>query len=130
MNNNLNLNKSIIRLIRNFVINFLIIMAFAGFFDNSLHIDSFKYGIYASFLITLLNRFLKPILVMISILPILLSFGIFLIIINAVIIEIVSSILAPNFEVSSFSAALFLSIIISVFSYFLNNENKIIIKKF
>ncbi|AME09605.1 MULTISPECIES: phage holin family protein [Gemella] len=117
--------------VKSIVINFLIVLAFSGLFGNSLRIEKPIYGFVGAVLITLLYMFIRPLLFMLSIIPIIMTFGIFIVFINAFLITLVSYLLAPRFEISSFASALFLAVFISLFNMFLNsNDRKIIIKKF
>ena len=98
--------------IKSTVVNCLIVIAFSGLFN-------------------ILYMFIRPIILMISIVPIIMTFGIFIVIINALLIMFVSYLLSPHFEVASFGSAFFLAIFISIFNALLNsNDRKIIIKKF
>ena len=119
-------------LIKSAVVNCLIVIAFSGLFNGSLRIDKPIYGFYGALLLTILYMFIRPIILMISIVPIIMTFGIFIVIINALLIMFVSYLLSPHFEVaSSFGSAFFLAIFISIFNALLNsNDRKIIIKKF
>ena len=116
--------------IRGTIINFLVLLAFSGLFGNSLTITKPLYGFYAAIILTILYMFIKPLLVMISIIPIVMTFGIFMVVINAGLILLVSYLMMPEFEVSSFGAAFFLAIFISVLNGLLNSNNNITIKKF
>ena len=110
--------------VKSIVVNTLIILAFSGLFRSSLLIDKPSYGFYGATLITLMYMF-------ISIVPIIMTFGIFIVVINAGIILLVSYLLAPHFIVSSFGSAFFLAIFISIFNALLNTgDRKIIIKRF
>ncbi|MGX7111253.1 phage holin family protein [Gemella cuniculi] len=124
--------KSIIwNFIKSVIINSLIVLAFSGLFSNSLRIEKTIYGFYGALLITLFYMFIRPLLMLVSIIPIVMTFGIFIVIINAFLIALVSYLLAPRFEVASFGAAFFLAIFISLFNALLNsNDRKIIIKRF
>lgn len=124
-------NTAIWNFIKNIIINFLILLAFSGLFNNSLHITKPIYGLAGSFLITVMYMFIRPLLMLVSIVPIIMTFGIFIVIINAFLIVIVSYILAPNFEITSFGSALFLAVFISIFNMLLNRKDRnIVIKKF
>ena len=116
--------------IRGTIINFLVLLAFSGLFKSSLTITKPLYGFYAAIILTILYMFIKPLLVMISIVPIVMTFGIFMVVINAALISMVSYIMTPEFEVSSFGAAFFLAIFISVLNGLLNGNSNIIIKRF
>ena len=75
--------------------------------------------------------FIRPLLMFISIVPIIMTFGIFIVVINAGLILFVSYLLSPHFVVSSFGSAFFLAIFISIFNALLNSgDRKIIIKRF
>ena len=117
--------------IKSTVVNCLIVIAFSGLFNGSLRIDKPIYGFYGALLVTILYMFIRPIILMVSIVPIIMTFGIFIVIINALLIMFVSYLLSPHFEVASFGSAFFLAIFISIFNALLNsNDRKIIIKKF
>lgn len=117
--------------IKSVVVNTLIVLAFSGLFNGSLKIDKPLYGFFGALLITLMYMFIRPLLMLVSIIPIIMTFGIFIVVINAILISIVSLILSPHFMISSFGSAFFLAIFISVFNALLNsNDRKIIIKRF
>lgn len=119
----------IISVLKSMLVNFIIILAFAGFFSNSLRLENSLYGLHGAILITLFYKFIRPLLMLISIIPIILTLGFFVIFINAGIILLVSNILSPYFEISSFWSAFGLAIFISVFNLFISNDKNIIIKK-
>ena len=118
--------------IKSTVVNCLIVIAFSGLFNGSLRIDKPIYGFYGALLLTILYMFIRPIILMVSIVPIIMTFGIFIVIINALLIMLVSYLLSPHFEVASIGSAFFLAIFLSLlFNALLNsNDRKIIIKKF
>lgn len=117
--------------IKSVVVNTLIVLAFSGLFNGSLKIDKPLYGFFGALLITLMYMFIRPLLMLVSIIPIIMTFGIFIVVINAILISIVSLILSPHFMISSFGSAFFLAIFISVFNALLNsNDRKIIIRRF
>ena len=70
------------------------------------------------FVIALLDNFIRPILIFITLPFTLLSFGLFIFIINAVIIEMTAAIVGP-FDVDSFGYALLFSLVITVLNYLL-----------
>ncbi|HQQ63276.1 MAG TPA: phage holin family protein [Pseudomonadales bacterium] len=65
------------------------------------------------------NAILKPLLVLLTLPLTVVTFGIFLLVINALMIMLVSS-LVRGFKVSSFWTAFFVAIFLSVFSYLLS----------
>lgn len=128
---NINYKSSILSTLKAILVNFLIILAFAGFFSKSLHLENPFYALYGSILITLFYKFIRPVLLFISIIPIIMTMGLFVIIINSLIILLVSNILSPGFVISSFASSLGLAIFISIFNLFINSKDrKIIIKRY
>ena len=69
----------------------------------------------AALVLGALNLFIKPLLVALTLPLTILTFGLFLLVINAVIISLVGY-LVPGFRVRGFWAAIFASILISLFS--------------
>src|SRR5207237_5794290 len=73
----------------------------------------------ASLLLGIVNAFIRPILLLLSLPLILLSLGVFILIINALMLKFVGEIL-PCFEVPGFWRAFFGAIIISIVSWLLS----------
>ncbi len=87
-------------------------------------IDSAKDAILAAIIISLLNAFIRPILVFISIPLMVFTLGLFTLVINAIIILLTSSFLS-GFEVNGFWDAILFSIIITFLSYLIDIPIKI-----
>lgn len=118
-------------ILKNIFINFLVVLAFSGFFPKSLYIENIFYGFCGSLLITLFYKFIRPVFLFFSIIPIILTFGVFIFVVNTLIILVVSNILSPYFHINSFLSAFCLAIFISIFNLFIGgNDKKIIIKRF
>lgn len=77
--------------------------------------DRWQTLVLAALVLGLLNAFVKPLLAFVSIPLILLSFGLFLVVINALLLKL-TTLLVPGFTVASWGAALLASIIISLVS--------------
>ncbi len=73
--------------------------------------------------IALLDNFVRPILIFITLPFTLVSMGLFIFIINALIIEMASAIVGP-FQVDSFGSALLFSLIITAMNYLLEFPNR------
>jgi putative membrane protein len=82
------------------------------------HIRDFLSAVIVAVILAILNGILKPILVILTIPITILTLGLFLLVINAVIILLASS-LVPGFYVDGFWWALLFSIILSIISYLL-----------
>ncbi|HVI60933.1 MAG TPA: phage holin family protein [Candidatus Saccharimonadales bacterium] len=83
--------------------------------------DSISYGslgviVIAGLLLAVLNIILKPILVILSLPAIVLTLGLFMIIINGLTVFIVSKLYAP-LEVTNFWAAIFAGMVIGLVNY-------------
>lgn len=71
--------------------------------------------IVASLLLGILNAFVRPIMILLSLPLLILSLGLFILVINAVLLYLVGSVL-QTFHVDSFGAAFFGAIVVSVIS--------------
>ena len=76
--------------------------------------QSWKDLLIATLVLGLLNSFLRPILMLLSLPLLILSLGLFTIVINAALLLIVSSLLKPGFAVQDFSSAFWGALIISL----------------
>ena len=82
-----------------------------------------RFADFASLLVTALllgfaNAVVKPLLIVLTLPLTLLTFGLFLLVINALMIQLVSA-LVKGFQVSGFWTAFFASIFIALFSFLL-----------
>lgn len=81
-------------------------------------VDSFITALVVAFVLGVLNMILKPILILLTIPVTIMSLGLFLLVINAFIIQL-AAYFVKGFDVASFWWALLFSIILSVVSWFL-----------
>jgi putative membrane protein len=93
---------------------------------SGVHVNSTATAILVAVVLGLLNTFVKPILIIHTIPFTILTLGLFLLVINVLIIKWTSE-LVPGFRVDGWWSALFFSIIVSLASSFieglvLNNE--------
>jgi putative membrane protein len=84
------------------------------------HIDTAITGILVAAVLALLNALIKPLLIILTIPITIVTLGLFLLVINAGIILLVSKIV-PGFYVEGFWTALFFSIILSLVTSVFNN---------
>jgi putative membrane protein len=78
------------------------------------YLANFGYALLVAAILALLNVSIKPILILFTIPFTIFTLGLFLLVINAFMIEITAWLLAPEFAVSSFWQALFFSILLSL----------------
>ena len=91
---------------------------------NMVHVSSFWTAIIASFVLSLLNAIVKPILTIISFPLTLLTLGLFSFVINALILQLTSSFVgAEHFGFSSFGATMLVSIIMAVVNMIVTQHN-------
>ena len=83
-----------------------------------IEVESFATAIWVSVVIALLNMVVRPILVFFTLPATIVSFGLFLFVINAIIIMLADN-LINDFQVSGFFAALLFSVLLSIFRSFL-----------
>jgi putative membrane protein len=79
------------------------------------HIENYGYALLVALLLAIANAFVKPILIIFTIPLTILTLGLFLLAINAIIILIVDY-FVPGFSVDGFWWALAFSLILSVFN--------------
>ncbi|MCQ2273362.1 MAG: phage holin family protein [Bacteroidales bacterium] len=87
-------------------------------------IDSVKAAILTALVIALLNNFIRPILIVLTLPFTIFSMGLFLLIINALIIMMAAG-LVPQFHVESFGSALLFSLLLTVLNYVLEIPNRL-----
>ena len=106
----------------NLILKLLIssIVVFAlSYFLPGVHVANLTGAVMVAIVLGLLNTFLKPIFVLLTIPVTLFTLGLFLLVINAVII-LICDYLIVAFRVDGFLSALFFSILLSIFQSVLN----------
>jgi|SRR5690554_5384059 len=95
-----------------------ILVYFLANFLPGVAVDGLSSAIIVAVVLGLLNIFVKPVLVFLTLPATLITFGLFLLVINAFVIMICEY-LVSGFHVSSFWTALLFSLILSLFQSFL-----------
>lgn len=97
----------------------LLALVIAGSLIPGIQIQSIEMGILAAGFLGIVNAVIRPIVLILT-LPInILTLGLFTLVINAALLELVAYVV-PGFVVESFSAALLGALLISVVSWVLN----------
>jgi putative membrane protein len=91
---------------------------FGAYILPGVYLDGFPTAILVALLMGFLNAFLKPVLVVLTIPITLVTFGLFLLVINAIIILMADYALS-GFAVNSFFTAVLYSILVSVITWIL-----------
>ncbi|MBU8737993.1 phage holin family protein [Bacillus licheniformis] len=102
------------RWIINVLVNALLLIVIAGYFD-AVHVRSIGAAITASLILSILNMFVKPVLVILTLPVTVITLGLFLFIINAITLYMTASIMGDSFDMDGFGTAIFASIVLSVF---------------
>jgi putative membrane protein len=84
-----------------------------------IHIDRLQDLLLATLVIGLLNVYLKPIIVILTLPVTLLTLGLFILVINGLIFYL-AVLLVPGFHVTGFGSALVAALLYSLFSFVLN----------
>lgn len=100
----------------------------ASYFLPGVHVENIGTAVITAIVISLLNNFIRPILIVLTLPFTIMSMGVFLLIINAAIIMLASG-LVEKFHVDSFWNALLFSLLLTIFNYLLELPNKIMTKQ-
>ena len=98
------------------------------------YLPNYIVAILVAIVLSLLNTFLRPLLVLLTIPASILTFGFFLLFLNAFMILLTSSIV-DDFKIDSFGTAFIFSIILSLITFLLElpeklKSGKVVVKKF
>ncbi len=101
------------------ILNFLALLITDRLF-NGIHIDGYLTLLSVAVLLAVFNQFVKPFLVLITIPVTILSLGLFLLVINALILYFTAS-LIDGFAISSFAVAFWGALTLSILNSLLGN---------
>lgn len=100
------------------LIHMVAILIIAHLLPSQIRVEGLLPALVAAFLLGIVNAILRPILVILTFPLTLLSFGLFLLVINGLMLWLVAA-LVRGFYVNGFWGALFGSILISIVSWIL-----------
>lgn len=98
----------------NCVINMVILMTLAGYLHSMVHLSGIGAAFGASLILSLLNLFVRPILLIFSLPATLLTLGFFIFVVNALMLLLTAEIMRPDFQLEGFGSALVVAIIMSI----------------
>ncbi|MFT8872298.1 MAG: phage holin family protein [Sporolactobacillus sp.] len=98
----------------NCMVNMVILMTLAGYLHSMVHISGIGAAFGASIVLSLLNTFVRPILIFFSLPATILTFGFFIFIINALLLLLTADIMGSSFQLDGFSSALIVAVIMAV----------------
>jgi putative membrane protein len=95
------------------LINAVLFVAMAGYFEG-FNVSGLAAAVIASFVLSILNVLVKPILIILTLPVTVLTLGLFLFVINAVTLLLTDGLMGDAFEISGFGMALIASVILSL----------------
>lgn len=98
----------------------MIVLLITAYVVPGFHIDSYSTALVVALVLGILNMLLKPLLVLFTLPATILSFGLFLFVINAILLLIASH-FVKGFRIDSFLSAIIAAIVISVVSSVLSS---------
>lgn len=108
------------KFLASWAINTLAVGLAALIMHNHIHFQRPIYLLAASLLLGILNSILKPVMMFLALPLLLLTLGLFMFVINALLLYFVGFLLSPYFRVDTFWSAFLGALIISVVSLVLN----------
>lgn len=94
-----------------------------SYLPMGIHVENFWIAVIVAVVIGILNTIVKPILVLLTIPVTILTLGLFLLVINALIVML-ADFIVPGFHVDSFMWAFVFGVILSIVNWFFNKESK------
>jgi len=101
------------------IINMVAILVIAYLFPKVIRVDGFWAALIAAFLLGVVNAIIRPVLVFLTLPITILTLGLFLLVINGLLLGLVAA-LVPGFHVNGFWGAVLGSILISIASWVLS----------
>lgn len=112
--------KKFLRFLGNWAINTLAVLVAAILLRGHIRYQTPADLVVASLLLGILNAFVRPILMLLALPLLLFTLGLFMLVINALLLYFVGVIMGPHFHVDSFGFAFLGAIIIGIVSIALN----------
>ncbi len=106
------------------IVNSVVLMVVAGYFD-SFFLAGIGSAILASVILAIVNVFIKPILILLTLPVTIVTLGLFLIVINAITLMITASLMGDAFVIDGFGMAILASLVIGLLNLMID---KIIIE--
>jgi putative membrane protein len=92
-----------------------LLLALVDYFIDGITIDGFLYALLAAIVLGLVNAVIRPVLVVLTLPITIITLGLFLLVINAVMMLLAAA-FVPGFRVDTFGAALLGGVLLAVFN--------------
>ena len=93
----------------------------ASYLVPGIHYPHWSDLLIATFILGLLNTFVRPLLMLLSLPLLVVTLGLFTLVINALLLLLVSGLLGPKFQVDGFGQAVLAALVISLVTLALNS---------
>ncbi|GAX00941.1 phage holin family protein [Secundilactobacillus silagei] len=103
------------------LINAVLFMALAGFLSTSFYVASPWIALLASFVLSVLDALVKPVLQVLSLPITVVTLGLFSIVINGAMLQLTSILIGHDFHFSSFGTALLVAVLMSLCNAVISN---------
>ena len=110
----------LMRWVISILLNAVALIAVAQIFEG-FYLEGFGTAILASFILSIINVIVKPILIFFTLPITFITFGLFLFIINAITLMITQALFSSSFVFEGFGTAIIASVVISIITMLLNN---------
>ncbi len=101
------------------ILHALALLLIAQVFDR-FYLEGFTTALLASFVLSILNVIVKPILVVLTLPITILTLGLFLLIINAITLYFTQAIIGPSFVIDGFPVAIVAAILLAAMQVIIN----------
>jgi putative membrane protein len=98
------------------VVNIIAILIISYLFPRVIRVEGFWAALVAAFVLGIINAILRPVLVFLTLPVTILTLGLFLLVINGLLLWLVAA-LVPGFQVNGFWGAVLGSVLISIVSW-------------
>lgn len=105
------------------VVSALIVMV-ADYLIPGVHVDDFITALAVALVLGIVNALIKPAILLLTLPVTMITFGLFVFVINALLVLLVSAVV-PGFKVDNFWWALAFSLVVSFFRTFLHHTSRI-----
>ena len=112
--------KRLLRFFGTWVINTLAVAVAVAILRGHIRYENWQYLLLASLLLGLLNAFVRPILMVLTLPLVFFTLGLFTLVINALLLYLVGILMYPHFQVDTFGFAFLGALIISLVSLMLH----------
>ena len=103
-------------LLARLVVNIIAILLISYLFPRVIRVEGFWAALVAAFVLGIINAILRPVLVFLTLPVTILTLGLFLLVINGLLLWLVAA-LVPGFQVNGFWGAVLGSVLISIVSW-------------